>query len=263
MKTLLSEIKKNNKYLPELKLYFNKFVVYKITFSENNKIYIGQTKNLRKRLFCYLGKDNTNKHLVKKAIDKYDKSKIFFEIVKVCNTIDELNIEEIKYINFYESYKIENGYNLTFGGGNGTPTFETIQKKIDSSKKVKVGCYDLEGNLLNIYSSIKEASRDLDITDSDIHRCCKNGGKRKIFLFSKTLKNKIDPLSLKKQIGKWNLKYYDILDENNNYIETLLGQKELAKKFNVDIEKISFLIKKQKFVIENKKYYIYESEKKL
>ena len=156
---------------------------------------------------------------------------------------------------------MNNNSNNTYDIIHSQPFLINIVKKIetlikhelsDAEEDLVIMCINKIPNRILKTSSVEKIINIItDTVISELHR-------------EHCMSNEIDTHEmLKKQIGKWNLKYYDILDENNNYIETLLGQKELAKKFNVDIEKISFLIKKQKFAIENKKYYIYESEKKL
>lgn len=49
---------------------------------------------------------------------------------------------------------------------------ETLKKKIESSKKVKVCQYDLEGNLLKIFNSFHEVERELGYLCSNINSCC-------------------------------------------------------------------------------------------
>lgn len=48
----------------------------------------------------------------------------------------------------------------------------------DMEKSKQVAQYDLQGNLINIYPSIKEVQRQLGFADSNIIRCCKGGYKQ-------------------------------------------------------------------------------------
>lgn len=149
----LSNVKCKYRYTDILKDYYDKLVIYKLEFP-NNKVYIEQTKNLKKRLYNYISKYKTKGHLVKKAILKYGLDNVKLEIIKVCNNHLELNESEIYYISLYDSCNILKGYNLSLGGVSNKPSLQTTIKKIQSSKKIKVGQYDLNGNLLKIFNSV-------------------------------------------------------------------------------------------------------------
>jgi len=254
----LSEIKEKGKYTNKLDYYYNKFIIYKLQFT-NNKIYIGQTKNLKRRLYEYCSKNETNGHFVKKAILKYGHSNVELEIIKICDSFEELNLSEIYYISLYNSCDLLKGYNLSLGGNTNVPSSQTIIKKIESSKKVKVGQYDLFGNLINIFNSVKEASRILNINDSDIHRCCKNKGIRNGYLFSKSLLDKIEPLNYKKQNGKWNLKKYKVINVITFEVVIIEGLNNVAEYLKCSRKYLDNII--QRKTIYNKQFKIekYES----
>ena len=166
-----------------------KYVVYKFTNLVNNKIYIGITDWVNKRIGDHVRySKNVNskcRMYLHEAISKHGFNKFSFEIVEEVTTREELNQREIYWINYFNSTNNSLGYNLTKGGNTNYPSKETIQKKILSSKKVKVAQYDLQGNFINKFESIKEASRQLNISDSDIHRCHKNKWSRNNFMFRK------------------------------------------------------------------------------
>ena len=250
----LSEIKEQHRYTHKLNPYYSKFVIYKLHFS-NGKIYIGQTKNLKRRLYNYINKTEHKGHFVKKAILKYGLNNVDLEIIKICRCYKDLNKAEIYYINFYDSCNLLKGYNLDLGGKSGKPSSQTILKKIQSSKKIKVGQYDLQGNLIKVFNSVKEASRTLKINDSDIHRCCKTNGVRNGFLFSKTLFEKIKPLDYKKKHGQWNLKMYKIVNIINSDVVVIEGLENVSeylkcsKKYLNNILRRKTIYKKQ-FKIE-------------
>jgi hypothetical protein len=101
-------------------------VIYKITNIINNKIYIGQDKNNRVN---YLGSGD----LIKLSIKKYGKENFTKEILRICESQDELNYYEKHYISSYNSTDKTVGYNISFGGTNGTMfnrqhSYETKQK---------------------------------------------------------------------------------------------------------------------------------------
>lgn len=95
--------------------------IYKLTYP-NNKIYIGQSNDIKRRMYEH---NNTNRLKSHKnspcdlAIKKYGKFEEI-EILDLCKTQEELNQKEKYWINFYQSNKKEKGYNLTEGGDNST-----------------------------------------------------------------------------------------------------------------------------------------------
>ena len=101
-------------------------VIYKTTNIINNKIYIGQDKNNKPN---YLGSGD----LIKLSIQKYGKENFTKEILQICESQGELNYYEKHYISLYNSTDKTVGYNISFGGTNGTMfnrqhTNETKQK---------------------------------------------------------------------------------------------------------------------------------------
>lgn len=86
--------------------------IYKITNLLNNKIYIGKHKYSRPELDKnYI----TSGVIIKQSIKKYGIENFNIEIIKICNTLQELNTSEIYYIKEYNS-RFPIGYNLTDGG---------------------------------------------------------------------------------------------------------------------------------------------------
>lgn len=89
--------------------------IYKITNLINGKIYIGQTTRsveVRFRYHCYNSKSRS---LIRNAINKYGKENFKIELIKECNSIIELNEQEIYYIKTHNSLT-PNGYNIQKGG---------------------------------------------------------------------------------------------------------------------------------------------------
>jgi group I intron endonuclease len=92
-------------------------IVYKITNKINNKIYIGCTTQGLKdrkqehysRCFKVGYKSKLCDSMRKHGFDNFE-----FEIIKECETSEEMFSNEIYYIGFYNSK--EKGYNLTIGG---------------------------------------------------------------------------------------------------------------------------------------------------
>ena len=106
-------------------------LIYIITNSINDKVYIGQTIQTLKsrwqehcRKSC--SKNETNMH-IKRAIYKYGKENFSIRELERCR-IEELDEREIYYISLYNSYL--NGYNSTKGGKSATKAL-----KLDSNQQ--------------------------------------------------------------------------------------------------------------------------------
>lgn len=94
-----------------------KIYIYKYTNVINNKVYIGQTINIRRRKREHVldssKKDKTKFH---NAINKYGIENFLFEIICICFCDDEANKMEQYFISKYNSFCF--GYNMTIGGNN-------------------------------------------------------------------------------------------------------------------------------------------------
>lgn len=106
------------------------YYIYKITNKINNKIYIGQTNDIKKRFNSH---KNNKKSVISKAINKYGVDNFIFEIIETINTIEEANSLEIKYINKFNSIA-PNGYNIASGGLNGNKYKGKTKEEMDVIK---------------------------------------------------------------------------------------------------------------------------------
>ena len=131
--------------------------IYKITNTLNGKSYIGQSINLEHRLQEH--KKCEGKSYIHNAIKKYGLNNFSFEIIEECQ-VSQLDEREIYWINFYDSYYEKNGYNMTFGG----------DTKHSFSKRVLQ--YSLQGDFIQEFSSITEASKYCNISSGKISRVC-------------------------------------------------------------------------------------------
>ena len=184
--------------------------IYMITNKVNGKIYIGQAVDIETRWGEHKRELRSNYHYSKhlqKAWNKYGEDNFEFTIICECDE-NQLNTMEEYYIFELMTYDKRVGYNKTYGGGSGRPTEETKQKlskslKIAMSspevrKKISENHADvkggnnpnygkrgsenpnsipvvqltLDGKLVNVYASAKDAKRS-GFTDSSVSRCCR------------------------------------------------------------------------------------------
>jgi group I intron endonuclease len=128
--------------------------IYKITNLLNNKVYIGQSKNIPNRFKGHIRQRSRNYPLYN-SFRKYGIDNFKFEVIEYAdiNILDEL---EIKYIKKYKSLINENGYNIK-DGGNGRPNTNSI-------------VYDNLDNIINDISNtnifIKDIAKKYNISSS-------------------------------------------------------------------------------------------------
>lgn len=110
-------------------------VIYKIKNKINNKLYIGQTVDYKRRLWEHCRSEKSTP--LYNSIKKYGFENFEFSIIDTATTIDELNEKEILYINKYNTRDKSVGYNIEYGGRNSIPAEETREKMSKSHKGVK------------------------------------------------------------------------------------------------------------------------------
>jgi hypothetical protein len=157
-------------------------IIYKILNKINGKIYIGQTIGTLEHRMSQHKANNKKNSIIGKAIQKYGWNNFDVEVIDEAETIEELNNKEIYWIGYYKSL-VPNGYNIEIGGKN-APNGEEIRQKISiankgrfvgekSSKSKKVYKFSLDGKLICEYGSVREASRQNNISNSQIASVCR------------------------------------------------------------------------------------------
>lgn len=110
--------------------------IYKITNKINNKIYIGQSKNIEQRWKEHIrhSKDKYSRHkpYIHSAINKYGKDNFKFDVIEECK-FEELDEKERYYIKLYNSNKRGIGYNITPGGD---AKYNIVLKGVDNPVSV-------------------------------------------------------------------------------------------------------------------------------
>lgn len=109
-------------------------VIYEIVNSANGKKYIGKHigDTPDNRWYGHKSGLNRNKHYnchLQSAWNKYGEDIFEFNVIETgIETIDDLNLKEVFYIEKYNTMDDRFGYNLREGGSGGTPSEESIKK---------------------------------------------------------------------------------------------------------------------------------------
>ncbi len=146
-------------------------IIYKVTNSINNKVYIGQTvKNLNERRNSHYYKarhENLNTHFLN-ALNKYPEEIFIWEEIDEANSREELDSKEIYWINFYNS--IEMGYNTRVGG----ETRKEDDKFAEACGSSPFLLFTNKGEYVGEFVNKREVERRYGINHSDITQMIKN-----------------------------------------------------------------------------------------
>lgn len=110
--------------------------IYRITNTQNNKVYIGQTNNpsLRWSQHKSNAKYDRGQQVITRALTKYGVDVFEFEVIATCQTQDDVDFVEEQIIQEYDSRNPEKGYNVDIGG-NTSPRTPGILAKISAALK--------------------------------------------------------------------------------------------------------------------------------
>lgn len=130
--------------------------IYKLTHKESGKIYIGQSKHLKRRLNehrrCEKSDDKKgSQSVIRRAIKKYSFDAFDFEIILYCEEGEYMNMMETKLIQFYDCL-VPKGYNVR-DGGNKVFMSEEGRKRVS---KANLGRLVSEETRLKLSKSGKE-----------------------------------------------------------------------------------------------------------
>ena len=158
-------------------------VIYKITNTINNKVYIGQTTRSFNIRYHNNIKKYTNVYL-KRSIDKYGIDNFLIEEeFDTAYSKEELNEKEKKYIELFNSNDYNYGYNLKSGGDN----IGKIKGKYKADILLRQGVPIFCENTCEIFLSIKDASDKYNIGTHSIANQCKGKSYKKEMFYNKYL----------------------------------------------------------------------------
>ncbi len=142
--------------------------IYKIT-SPSGNIYIGQSRNIELRKSKYRSKQCKVQRALYNSIIKYGWDSHSFEILE--EVIDD-SLFDTREKYYYDLYKNQRFImlNIQIPGNRGNRKHSQETKDLISSKNLKysVDQYSLEGELIESWDSVAEASRHLYITKAAI-----------------------------------------------------------------------------------------------
>ena len=119
-----------------------KYYIYKITNLINNKIYIGQTCNLKRRWNQHKRAVKIPEYPIHYAMKKYGIQNFKIEIIKSLDSLYDSNVTELELINHYNAQNHKIGYNLRPGGATSLQSPETKLKIKNSMLKLSIKLSD-------------------------------------------------------------------------------------------------------------------------
>jgi hypothetical protein len=206
--------------------------IYVLLDPRDNQVrYVGKTTQPLKRLKSHISecKSEKTKHRRAKWIRRIIKENLIpiIKFVKIC-PLQDFEKYEIEYIKLYQSDKLTNSDET--GSGNSRRVKEVLDRQSKTSGRI-VYQYDIDGNFINEYHSVREASRFLKIYHSHISRCCNGYYKHTNgFIFSYEKSDSIDSVSNPNAVKKSVIE----VDEFGNKINEWLSIMECSRKTGID-----------------------------
>lgn len=219
-------------------------VIYKITNTINNKVYIGQTT----RTFNIRYHNNIKKYAniyLKRSIEKYGINNFLIEEeFDVAYSKEELNEKEKKYIEVFKSNDYNYGYNLKSGGDN----VGKIKGKYKADILLRQGVPIFCKTTCEIFLSIKDASDKYNIGTHSISNQCKGTAGKKELFFNKDINKYME------------FQYYDVDSKKGGkkvpIICVTTGQRfysisEASRLFDIKQSRLRSILKRKKNKLKN------------
>lgn len=239
--------------------------IYKITNKVNNKVYIGSSTDLFRRIRYHKNLLRIHKHInshLQSAYCKYGVENFEYEIIEVCCSELLLEKEQLK-IRELNSNNGEFGYNIriTCYTNKGIKYKKGQKEKFISPHKVygmseygkdilrklsskPVCMIDKEGKLIENFKSIKDAGIALNIHGQQISKCCKRRGISAggyYWCFKQDFDNFIPLINKNKTKAGRSVATYDI---EGNIVGTYTGVRQASNILNISINTIQSAIRR-------------------
>lgn len=147
--------------------------IYVIVSKIDGKLYIGQSKRLAYRVSDHFRRLKNNKHAnrhLQHAFNLYGQENFYHEIVEYCDD-SMLSEAEAFYISYLKTNSETNGYNFKIEMGDHSRHSESTKIYMRSVKQCKkVYAFDLNGQCVKLWDSIKLCSSELNVNTCDIRR---------------------------------------------------------------------------------------------
>lgn len=159
----------------------NKSGIYCILNIQNNKKYIGSSKNIWQRLQKHFSLLRNNKHENIILQNSFNKNG---EDVFICFILREHNEENLTYLEQYYIDLLKPQYNITtevvrniLSSESKLKISETLKRKyaegLPITKHTEIDVYNTNGQFINTFYSIRDCSKELNIHESSIIRVLK------------------------------------------------------------------------------------------
>lgn len=190
--------------------------------------YVGKTSRPKRRLKEHIADSKRFNDRKSRWINSLKKVNMIpiFKIIKVC-PIRDFILYETQYIKLYKSNKLTNSDETGQGFHN---RHRSIIRKISKNRYKKVYQYELTGNLIKVFNSIKEASISLNINAGNISKCCNDKFKHTGGFIFKFTNHKIQSLLNANAIRKSVIE----IDKDNNPIKMWNSLMDCSRETNID-----------------------------
>lgn len=230
--------------------------IYVLIDPRDNEVrYVGKTSNPKSRLSGHITecKKESTKHYRARWIRSLlkDNIKPIIKFIKVC-PLNDFEKFETEYIKIFKSDKLTNSDET--GQGNSKRIKEVLDRQSQNSGRV-VYQYDLDGNFIKEYRSVREAAKDLKISHSNISRCCNNISKHAggfIFRYRIVSVDKVEnPNSVKKIVIE--------INDNDEEIRRWESTMDCSRSTGIDSGNISRVCNKKLKHIKKRRFKFIET----
>lgn len=197
--------------------------IYRITNIVNNKIYIGSAfckGGLNRRWVAHKSTLKRNKHFnqyLQNSWNKYGKDNFIFEVLEIVSDSDKIYLREQFYIDFYKSYEVNIGYNVSR-----VTSAPMLGLKHTNEAKLKIGAAS-KGNKYCLGFKHSDETKKL-MTEARYNESKETREKR-----AKSLIGNKNGLGFKPD----SIISVNQLDKNNNIIKTWESMTYAAKELNL------------------------------
>lgn len=226
--------------------------VYAVINNKNGKLYIGSSKNLRRRYLDHSWALRMQRHhnrFLQSAFNLQGIGDFVFYVLEYCENEIKFDREQY-YIDKYQSYKDENGYNLT---EHVEKTFnaprcreQSIIKRLKTQNAKPFYVYNKSGKFIGEWLNKSECLRDLNIQDPKNRNVADalNGEIRSLYGYYFIYANELHKLP-SKFVNKVKIrtKQFQAFKDDIPTGKVYKNQRECAKDLNIDFKKINLCLK--------------------